>query len=508
MGLVTGLAVVGALAAFNAGFVDVERRDPVALAALVRDLDDPLSNSADEIARFGSAGATALARELVRKNASSLVQHHAAQGLAHDRFKDADVVVDVSEAVDILRRALPHADERLDLILAALGHFGDRASAAIDDVRALRTTIAPGEQRQRTTTFAHGSTVTTVLPDLDQLLLQIGDDDAVIPVARQIPTHPYAPMRLLAARGPRAAAAVPLLLDIVAHGDQALQARAAYTLGEIGDPSASAALIAALDSTSWRVVLDATHALGRIGIDAGPAARAHLETLRDQHWSAVVRGMADVAVRLVVGEHVDDPDVWYLETRDHHGFACAGMRRVGGERWHEPEVQLAERWSTLSTTVDDGTDTRLMSDTTITAALPALNITPVVFTLPVDDGVLVARDAGEWGGDLHHVGNDGRVVKLIDDNTWRLRRIGNDIFAFTGLVHLVLNNGALFRIRRDDEKGWQAAHVVELPGAPMVVRGGPSSRTLLVVAFPAQGLVVEVDAAIDDVIRPLPCRLP
>lgn len=479
--------------------------DERALPALLKELARPMSNG-DAIVRFGRAGVTALAVALVDPRASDVVRQNATNALT-----DADNDVDVSEAVDVLRRALPAADERIDQILMVLKSFGERAAVAIPDVHAVRARVADREGITRTSLSTGTMSSFTTMPRINDVLLALGDDSVVVDVAARFGEDPIRTHMDLATLGPRAAAAIPLFVDALEHGSWSLQADAAHGLGFFGDATAAPALVVALSSNSWVVVNEAARALGRIGVDVGPHVAERLAVLRDVHWSAAVRDTADIALRRVMGERIgelnDAHDGVHQVVADHraeggevHGFGCdvEGNLATMTEPPHR-FVFVADEWLDVSnqeTPMFDGIDPRIA-----TLRLPPLQVPARVDSMPVDDGTLVGRDAGEWGGDLHFIDRRARVTKLHDGNVIQLRAIDGVVFAFTGLAHMGGNDGAVLRIEKHEGR-WRAVPFVALPGAPYAIRRVPG-RAAFVVVDDLNAAVVDVDGTIETV----PCRI-
>jgi FKBP-type peptidyl-prolyl cis-trans isomerase len=106
--------------------------------------------------------------------------------------------------------------------------------------------------------------------------------------------------RVVARAGKAATPFIPRLCALQ-KGQAVVAARATWTLGEIPDPAARAAVQAALASNDWRAVLVAANALGRQGKDAKGATNT-LAKLGKSHWHPAVRAMAQAAALAVSGK--------------------------------------------------------------------------------------------------------------------------------------------------------------------------------------------------------------
>jgi hypothetical protein len=76
-------------------------------------------------------------------------------------------------------------------------------------------------------------------------------------------------------------------------------------------------------------------------------------------------------------------------------------------------------------------------------------------------------DNGEWGGELTLTDRRGRRVTLVEDNVHSLMPTGDGLFVLTGLSHMSLSRGAIYRVRSPglDPK---IERVTLLPDAPAV----------------------------------------
>jgi hypothetical protein len=79
-----------------------------------------------------------------------------------------------------------------------------------------------------------------------------------------------------------------------------------------------------------------------------------------------------------------------------------------------------------------------------------------------------AIDHGEFGGGLEAIGPDGLSSSLTRENTKGFFRIGAHIYAMTGIAHLSMNRGALYRID-ENAGGARLTLVTKLTGQPVDV---------------------------------------
>lgn len=236
---------------------------------------------------------------------------------------------------------------------------------------------------------------------------------------------------------------------------------------------------------------------------------AYLAVVRDAHWSAAVRDAGDVALRRVMGEPIDEvnEDGVSQVIADHraegtevHGTDCEVIGDL--ETMQSPPqryARLGKAWVNVSEsdghTDDDTVDLRLLQ------RLPAAVVPGDVHAVVVDGATIIGRDAGEWGGDLHVVDQRGVVTRLLAANVVELRTVGDVVLAFTGLAHMGINKGAVYRVHHDRD-GWHAEPLVALPGVPYAMRAVPHASAF-VIASENNAVVVGVDGTIET----LACRL-
>jgi hypothetical protein len=84
----------------------------------------------------------------------------------------------------------------------------------------------------------------------------------------------------------------------------------------------------------------------------------------------------------------------------------------------------------------------------------------------VNNGWLIGTDAGEFGGELLWVSDDGKTRQnVLGMNTVDIIKCGNDLYAIAGLAHLAINEGYVFAINNANGR-WSVNTCVELNNAP------------------------------------------
>ncbi|MFO3706211.1 hypothetical protein ACI6Q5_14845 [Xanthomonas codiaei] len=108
-------------------------------------------------------------------------------------------------------------------------------------------------------------------------------------------------------------------------------------------------------------------------------------------------------------------------------------------------------------------------------------------------GLLSGTDRGEWIGRLQFKDASGNVRVLLEENVLGIVENTHGVFVFTGLAHLGLNEGQMYRINRDERGLVTAALVRRLPGAPSQVIALSKSKALFLVftgKFDAKGMLI------------------
>lgn len=463
--------------------------DPAAIAPLVERLE--MHGAADALVAIGRAGIEALAKVLVDPR-----EKPERQRIALNALTMADSEDDVSAAVPVLRRALSTADaDSKAQILAVARSFGPAAAELIPAIRRIRNRSKLVDDREA----------------LTELLIRLGDPASAARFAERMWTNSLSTHMLLADLGPRAAASVPTLLEVMRKGSWPQMADAAHTLGLIRDPRASDALIEALATPSWKVNLEAARALGRIGPEASKAMLP-LKRLGEFHWSKIVRQHALLALRRLAGEHVPESNSHgatqvvadHREQGDeNHGLACEATYPTDAHQDEPPRRQL--NFGGVWLNVDDSflAVTEQKSPLPGSAILPPLDAPLQETIFEVENGWLVARDAGEWGGDINFVRRDGHVDTVFEGNCKGFVTLDGKLFALTGLAHMGMDGGALVKLSVEGES-WHATPIVELPHSPWGFRprfsAGRQDEVIVLSEDPAS-------ITADGHITLIPCRL-
>lgn len=90
--------------------------------------------------------------------------------------------------------------------------------------------------------------------------------------------------------------------------------------------------------------------------------------------------------------------------------------------------------------------------------------------LQTEAGVLVGTDNGEYGGGLILTDDKGVLTKrLIDTNVLQLLPSKSGVLVFTGLLHLGVDEGAVWLYSKGSDGNWSIKKIADLNGKPSVI---------------------------------------
>lgn len=226
------------------------------------------------------------------------------------------------------------------------------------------------------------------------------------------------------------------------------------TLGYIGYEEAAGDLIRLLDCVEdWGVVMSAAEALGRMEIKA---ATPKLTEVSQEHWYPPVREAANVALR-AIRERVH-PKSRYAESNfalEYFDFWNAGenLEKLESTDFVRLHLPIHE--------VDKAIPRTVLANPEGTPDVPGGNC-----AIKVSDGYLVGHNRGEWGGEIVFVDFAGKARTLVHENTEAIHQTKSGILATTGLAHMMMNSGVIYKLDKGVTGEWQARPWRALPGAP------------------------------------------
>jgi HEAT repeat protein len=375
----------------------------------------------------GDDGATALANELRSAKALGPVFRRALcecfESFSNATPAAADAFLSVAKtlSLDIENRATA---------VHAIGCPGGRSAAVVPDLE---------EMRRREPALA---------ADVNDAIVRTRTKAAVPILVRALWGNPN-PLSLerIAELREEGRSAGPEVARLLESSDWDLRDAAARVLGLIGYGDAADALIGALSNEDdWELVEAAAESLGRT--HALPALAA-LDRIARSHWDKGTRETAKKAGDVIRGKSqyvtLDPDQIRQLRFFDRSRRQTGPLPKLNmgvGELSPAQLVAYAYR-----------------SD--LHYSYPSGVASPATSGLMTDDGVLLGRDYGEFGGELVRFKPDGSVIKLLNQDTHGIHHLGSNTLALVGLAHMSFNSGMIYRVTGGHAERWK-----RLPGAP------------------------------------------
>lgn len=244
------------------------------------------------------------------------------------------------------------------------------------------------------------------------------------------------------------------------------RASAARTLGFIGYQKAAPRLqTMLLNEQDWLQVHAALQALH--WLQHKPALE-DIEHVATSHWYALVRDFAAVtAQRLRADQAPLDKDAQHYYS--HRARNCSAdqfaiMAEPEQIKIYDREFKGLSQFSYKHPWCADAS-TSEAQDLAQFCTSPESTVKPDV-AAKVGDSWLTGTNRGEWGGEMMALYQDGSTELILNENIEDIYSYGSTAYATTGLAHLGMNNGVLYRAT-EIGKGFAVEPIYRLPGAPM-----------------------------------------
>ena len=318
--------------------------------------------------------------------------------------------------------------------------------------------------------------------DAVDLLLNIVMDQSVARSNRR------SAIRILGKLGGMARRCVPVLKRLAQQEPDIFQEPVEDALVNMGVSDAVSGLLQDLarSGNDTDKTLRDLGSLGRQGISAGPEVVRYFENPDWDIRRTAVQVVGFIGYREAVpslirflASEADWQLVWVsieslvllraIEAQD-------ALRKVADRYWFPPVQRMAQEavmqiQKSSSTVMVKHWPRRYSGSFSYYAPLPWKQTPPapengIGSRLDVPDGEFNGRDDGEWGGNLTFVAKDGTKRMVLDNNIQAITRFGTGIFALSGLAHLSINEGSVYRVTRDATGAWTAIRWRRLPGAP------------------------------------------
>ena len=86
---------------------------------------------------------------------------------------------------------------------------------------------------------------------------------------------------------------------------------------------------------------------------------------------------------------------------------------------------------------------------------------------PFENGWLIGSDAGEWGGKLFWLSDDGTQKKeLLNDNVRGIAKTGSRVLILSGMAHLSLDDGKIYKLVKDEKENLKTQLLFDLKTQP------------------------------------------
>lgn len=294
-------------------------------------------------------------------------------------------------------------------------------------------------------------------------------------------------LRDVAELGPAAQDAGPAIIPLLSSEDPEIRVTAARSLGFLQYKAAEKDLVATLNDTS-NIQLNwvAVDALGRIGCKSSVP---FLKKVADEHWYPAVRDQARLAIA-----HINEginygskfhKDNFAFDFFDYQNLDVKSCKKVKLSpasvdssfkltQNHDSAALESLTYSSyvIGYTAGDEQEQRakdpdaviVVNQNNMVEVREEVRKTPNV-AVRTNHGWLTGYNGGEWGGELMYKPDSGDIQKLLDANVADLFKFGEGYVAITGLAHLSLNSGLIFRVFQEGDS-WQIDPWIILPGAP------------------------------------------
>ncbi len=295
-------------------------------------------------------------------------------------------------------------------------------------------------------------------------------------------------LRDIAELGPKAMNAGPDIAILLNHDDGEIRLSAARTLGYIQYRPAAPELIALLNEpTDVQLNWVAAESLGRMHEKSAIEA---LTATSKNHWYPPVKDAAVKALehiksgkRYTSNYHKDNFAFDYFDYQHMSMESCdaitlktkpeSGEFKIYKSNAKEKLEKLAYSTVILSYGANNEEEQKAedpdgiieVNQSNMVEHRQDIKQIPDL-ALRINDGWLAGSSRGEWGGELVLIPDNGKAIKLLDDNIEDIYKLGERYITTTGLAHLTMNNGMIFELKRDEDGNWFEKPWKKLPGSP------------------------------------------
>lgn len=366
--------------------------------------------------------------------------------------------------LDVRRRLVRFGQPGLDAVVPLLDHIDAPVAAAaartIEDFGAQARSAAT--ELRRVAGYRDGEVASAA----ERALARLGEParvEALVAALDAPPPgtiEPWNTLMRLIRLGATAHDATPALIERARRARWKDRWQFVETLAWVGDDRAVLFLTEALTEPDWRVTLAAERALGRLGAAARPALPA-LEAVAGKHWLPRARTLAEDARAAIAGATPRPPQSARAFARMQPEMSDGLRSRAVPGGCREEARPAADGWRSAK----DLSTRKPPRGLTLTNVGPMGTYVPH----PVDGGLLVGSNRGEFGGDLRLLSR-GRETLITDGNVFAIVQRPWALVLVQGAAHGGARYGTVSVLERGRDGRWIARPHLELPAPPSGLR--------------------------------------
>ena len=421
--------------------------------------------------------------------------YHCAADCDHKVFEVATQVLGEMQenAVGAVPRLLQIAgDDKVELTgrryaVVAIGAIGESARPFVPQLLALKK--------------GHPMVADAV----DASFVGIGSSEAVPALLQYLPINPDTALSQIGGLGKEGNSAGPTVMRYLEDRRWDVRVAAANTLGDIAYAPAERELAKALShEDDWKLVYAAVIALADLNAKGSLEA---LKRVRDTHWYPPVREIAASALgHIESGTALAELEWLPMGAVEGSPKSCRDVKEKTVsepksqklyQKQHKRELKRLTYGASIRSygppeDADPNNDgiIEVNQDNMVEHVAEIKQIPDVALKVP--DGWLVGSDRGEWGGELIHIPERGVGNVLYEENIEDIYLLGSQLVATSGMAHMMLNDGFLVRIDKNDTGRYVATPWKRLPASPgtsWLIDGG----NLLVNTYSGGSVIIDAD---------------
>jgi len=241
------------------------------------------------------------------------------------------------------------------------------------------------------------------------------------------------------------------------------------------------------EEDDWKLVYAAVRALAEL---KAQGSLGLLKSVHDSHWYPPVRAIAGAAMgHIETGSELPELNWWPNGAVEGSPRSCRDVKEKTvaepkSQKLYVKQHKRAMKRLTYGASVrsygppedaqpDKHGFIEVNQDNMVEHVAEIKQVPDVA--LKVADGWLVGSDRGEWGGELIHIPERGAGNVLYEENIEDIYLLGSQLVATSGMAHVMINDGFLLRIDKNDTGRYMATPWKRLPASPAtswLIEGG------------------------------------